>query len=86
MQGAELYPYNSTQLTSKLLVLKEFILIAIYVFLGECVWLDSAMKLMQRVIENCKETFPVTAYGFTLDPTCTTGQIGFVLVSNDKVI
>ena len=48
-------------------------------------WIKEDMKLMRKVIDECKEIFPVTTYAYMCDPTCTTGQIGLVLASKNKV-
>ena len=48
-------------------------------------WMEEDMKLMWRVIDDCRKLFPVTTYAFICDPTCTTGQFGLVLASKNKV-
>ena len=46
-------------------------------------WLH--LDLISGVMENNRKIFPVVKYAYTTIPTYPSGQIGFVLASNDKV-
>lgn len=48
-------------------------------------WLRSDLDLIEQVVRDMKELYPVTKYAFTTVPTYTSGQIGFVLSSKNKV-
>ena len=37
------------------------------------------------MLEFCRGLFPVVSYGYTTIPTYPSGQIGFILCSNNKV-
>lgn len=49
---------------------------------GECQWLH--LDLIKKVTDMCKSIFPVVKYAFTTIPTYPSGQIGFIVASNDK--
>jgi len=51
---------------------------------GECQWLH--LDLITQVQSYCHQLFPVVEYAFTTIPTYPSGQIGFVLCSNDHQI
>jgi spermidine synthase len=48
---------------------------------GECQWLH--LDLIASVIGNCREIFPSLRYAYTTIPTYPSGQIGFIVASND---
>ena len=48
---------------------------------GECQWLH--LDLIGTVVDMCKELFPTVRYAFTTIPTYPSGQIGFIVASND---
>jgi spermidine synthase len=48
---------------------------------GECLWLH--LDLIANVFNQCKEIFPSVRYGYTTIPTYPSGQIGFIVASND---
>ena len=43
------------------------------------------LELIKRVLDDCKQLYPVTSYAFTTIPSYPCGQIGFVLASKNKV-
>jgi len=49
---------------------------------GECVWLH--MDLISNVLSACSNIFSNVEYAYTTIPTYPSGQIGFVLCSNDE--
>lgn len=49
---------------------------------GECQWLH--LDLIKDVTDMCKSIFPTVKYAFTTIPTYPSGQIGFIVASNDK--
>ncbi|CAG8524607.1 7445_t:CDS:2 [Funneliformis caledonium] len=51
---------------------------------GECQWLH--LELISAVQTYCHKLFPVVEYAFTTIPTYPSGQIGFMLCSNDPSI
>ena len=48
---------------------------------GECMWLH--LDLIKSVMERCKTIFPTVSYAYTTVPTYPSGQIGFIISSND---
>ena len=50
---------------------------------GECMWLD--LDLIARVMKDVQNLFPVARYATASVPTYTSGQIGMVVASKDKV-
>jgi spermidine synthase len=44
---------------------------------GECLWLH--LDIIQRVMREAKELYPVVDYGYTTVPTYPSGQIGFIM-------
>ncbi|XP_067946087.1 spermidine synthase-like [Watersipora subatra] len=44
---------------------------------GECMWLHK--DIIKKVMNFCKEEYPVVDYGYTTIPTYPSGQIGFIL-------
>ena len=54
-----------------------------FYFPGECQWLH--LDLIRSSISSCRQVFPVVCYAFTTIPSYPSGQIGFLLASNDKV-
>lgn len=48
---------------------------------GECIWLHA--ELIKPLMLGCKKLFPVVEYAYTTVPTYPSGQIGFILCSND---
>jgi spermidine synthase len=51
---------------------------------GECLWLH--LDLIANVFNQCKEIFPSVRYAYTTIPTYPSGQIGFIIASNDASI
>ena len=51
---------------------------------GECLWLH--LDLIARVFGECKSIFPSVRYGYTTIPTYPSGQIGFIVASNDAAV
>jgi spermidine synthase len=49
---------------------------------GECQWLH--LNLIKEVLENSKKIYQTVQYAFTTIPTYPSGQIGFILCSNEK--
>lgn len=49
---------------------------------GECQWLH--LDLIKNVADMCKSIFPTVKYAFTTIPTYPSGQIGFIVASNDE--
>lgn len=49
---------------------------------GECMWLH--LDLIANVLKSCRDFVEVADYAFTTIPTYPSGQIGFILLSNDK--
>jgi len=49
---------------------------------GECVWLH--LKIINDVMKDCRELFPVVNYAYTTIPTYPSGQIGFVISSRSE--
>ena len=48
---------------------------------GECMWLH--LKLISDVITSCSDLFGTVEYAYTTIPTYPSGQIGFILCSDD---
>ena len=48
---------------------------------GECLWLH--LDLIANVLGECRSIFPSVRYGYTTIPTYPSGQIGFIVASND---
>uniref|UniRef100_A0A6V1NMD1 PABS domain-containing protein n=1 Tax=Heterosigma akashiwo TaxID=2829 RepID=A0A6V1NMD1_HETAK len=48
---------------------------------GECQWLH--LELIEKVVAACASLFNQVEYGYTTIPTYPSGQIGFVLCSNN---
>ncbi len=57
--------------------------VCVCVYSGECMWLD--MAVIQKVLEDAKNIFPVVSYAYTSVPTYPSGNIGYVLASKNKV-
>lgn len=51
---------------------------------GECIW--NHMDLIKRCFVNCGEVFNAVTYAFVTIPTYPSGQIGFMLCSNNPNI
>eukprot|EP01035_Chromulina_nebulosa_P021390 gene21390-27713_t len=51
---------------------------------GECQWLH--LDLIANVLGYVRNIFPVVTYAYSTVPTYPSGQIGFVIASNDKTI
>ncbi|KAL0592089.1 hypothetical protein ABG067_000742 [Albugo candida] len=49
---------------------------------GECVWLH--LDLIKTVMSECNLLFPTVRYAYTTIPTYPSGQIGFIVCSNEK--
>lgn len=49
---------------------------------GECLWLH--LPLITTVLKACAEVFASVDYAFTTVPTYPSGQIGFILASNEQ--
>jgi len=49
---------------------------------GECQWLH--LHIIKEVQTYCRSLFPVVEYAYTTIPTYPSGQIGFILCSNDS--
>ncbi|CAG8681274.1 15630_t:CDS:2, partial [Acaulospora morrowiae] len=49
---------------------------------GECQWLH--LNIINEVLTYCRSLFPVVEYAYTTIPTYPSGQIGFILCSNDS--
>ena len=49
---------------------------------GECQWLH--LNLIKQVIDNSRKLYPVVEYAWASVPTYPSGQIGFILCSNDE--
>jgi len=52
---------------------------------GESLWVPLSITIVGSLIHDIKSLFPVVRYAYTQMPTYTTGQIGFVLASKNKV-
>lgn len=50
---------------------------------GESIWMHA--DLITRLVANCRKIFPVVEYAVTCTPTYPSGQIGFILCSNNPV-
>lgn len=48
---------------------------------GECAWLHA--ELIRPLMLGCSKLFPVVEYAYTTVPTYPSGQIGFIICSND---
>ena len=48
-------------------------------------WLSEDMEHMKRVMGICKDIFPVVRFASTAVPSYTTGHIGLLLASKNKV-
>ena len=51
---------------------------------GECIWLH--LDLIAGVFQQCKNIFPSVKYGYTTIPTYPSGQIGFIIASNNGTV
>lgn len=51
---------------------------------GECMWLH--LDLIKSIMDRCKAIFPSVKYGYTTIPTYPSGQIGFIISSNDATL
>ena len=51
---------------------------------GECIWLH--LDLIAGVFQQCKNIFPSVKYGYTTIPTYPSGQIGFIIASNEGTL
>lgn len=51
---------------------------------GECQWLH--LELIEKVMKECKNIFPSVKYAYTSMPTYPSGQIGFIIASNDSTL
>lgn len=49
---------------------------------GECLWLH--LPLITTVLQACAEVFASVDYAFTTVPSYPSGQIGFILASNEE--
>jgi spermidine synthase len=49
---------------------------------GECQWLH--LNIIKDVLDFSKDLFPAVSYAYTTIPTYPSGQIGFILCSNDE--
>ncbi|KAK9768587.1 putrescine aminopropyltransferase [Basidiobolus ranarum] len=49
---------------------------------GECIWLH--LPLIKNVLKFSKEIYPTVEYAYTTIPTYPSGQIGFILCSNEE--
>ena len=54
-------------------------------YVGQCVWYPMEMDLIKKVLEVFKDVFKVTTFATAWMPSFTTGQIGFILASKNKV-
>lgn len=52
-------------------------------FSADGLWLD--LDMIERVMKDCQQIYPVTRYASISTPSYTTGQIGFVIASKNKV-
>ena len=48
---------------------------------GECQWLH--LDLIAKVMGECRELFARVKYAYTTIPTYPSGQIGFIIATND---
>lgn len=44
------------------------------------------MDLIKAVVDMCRDIFPTVRYAFTTIPTYPSGQIGFIVASNDASV
>jgi spermidine synthase len=51
---------------------------------GECMWLH--LDLIKSIMDRCKAIFPSVKYAYTTIPTYPSGQIGFIISSNDASV
>ena len=51
---------------------------------GECMWLH--LDLIAGVIGECRQIFPQVRYAYTTIPTYPSGQIGFIIATNDATL
>lgn len=51
---------------------------------GECMWLH--LDLIRSIMNRCAAIFPSVKYGYTTIPTYPSGQIGFIISSNDGAV
>lgn len=51
---------------------------------AECLWID--LDLIEKLVKDTKALFPVVKYAFTTIPTYPSGQIGFLVLSNDASV
>jgi spermidine synthase len=51
---------------------------------GECQWLH--LDLIARVLGECRELFAKVKYAYTTMPTYPSGQIGFIVATNDAAL
>ena len=58
-------------------------MIHVYVCAGEYMWID--LELIQKVMKDCRELFPVVRYASISVPTFLSGQIGLIVTSKNKV-
>jgi spermidine synthase len=49
---------------------------------GECMWLH--LDLIEKVVKRTKDIMPVVKYAYTTVPTYPSGQIGFIIASNNE--
>jgi len=49
---------------------------------GECLWLH--LDLISEVVHRTRKSMPVCKYGYTTIPTYPSGQIGFIIASNNE--
>jgi spermidine synthase len=51
---------------------------------GECMWLH--LDLIKSVMDRCRAIFPAVKYAYITIPTYPSGQIGFIISSNDATL
>ena len=54
-----------------------------FVVVGESIWLD--LPLITKMISFCKQLFPSVSYAYNGVPTYTSGTIGYIMCSVEKV-
>ena len=75
-----------TNLISGVQIREEFTVPSTYVctcLLGESLWLE--LELIERMMKDLRQLFPVTRYASIFIPTYIGGQIGFILAGKNEV-